>query len=34
MVRLLREMSMNIKILVNDGLFVRGDHRRTGGSVI
>ncbi len=34
MVRLLREMSMNIKTLVNDGLFVRGDHRRAAGSII
>jgi hypothetical protein len=34
MIRLLREMSMNIKTMVNDGLYIRGDHRRAGGSII
>ena len=34
MIRLLREMSMNIKIMVNDGLYIRGDHRRASGSTI
>ena len=34
MVRLLREISMNIKSMVSDGLFLKGDHRRAGGSVI
>ena len=34
MIRLLREISLNIRTLVNDGLFIKGDHRRTVGSVI
>ena len=34
MTRLLREMSMNIKALVNDGIFIKGGHWRPGGSVI
>ncbi len=34
MVRLLREISINIRTLLNDGLYVRGDHRRAGGSTI
>ncbi len=33
MVRLLREMSMNIKVLVNDGLFIKGNHGRTAGTI-
>ena len=34
MTRLLREMSMNIKAMVNDGIFISGGYRRPGGSVI
>lgn len=33
-IRLLQEISNNIKTLLNDGLFVRGDHRRAGSSII
>ena len=34
MTRLLREISMNIKAMVNDGILVRGDHCRGGASII
>jgi hypothetical protein len=34
MTRLLREISMNIKTMVNDGIAIRGVFRRAGGSVI
>jgi len=34
MTRLLREISMNIKSITGDGIFVKGDHRRAGGSQI
>ena len=34
MARLLREISINIRTMVNDGLFIRGDHRRASGSQI
>ena len=34
MTRLLREISMNIKTMVNDGISIRGGFRRAGGSVI
>ena len=34
MVRLLREISANIRSLVGDGIVLRGDHRHTGTSII
>jgi hypothetical protein len=34
MTRLLREISMNIKTMVNDGISVRNVFRHAGGSVI
>ena len=34
MIRLFREISMNIKTMVNDGITIRGGFRRPAGSVI
>jgi len=33
MIRLLREVSINIKSLVGDGILIRGDHRRVGATM-